>query len=57
VTAEPSASDLARKIAALVSDENTRKYLGDLGRAEVKRFYNWDRMAELWHEVIQRLLN
>jgi glycosyltransferase involved in cell wall biosynthesis len=57
VTASPSPSDLAQKMAALASDESARKYLGELGRAEVKRFYNWDRMAELWHEVIQRLLN
>jgi glycosyltransferase involved in cell wall biosynthesis len=57
VTAESSPSDLAEKMATLVSDEATRKYLGELGRAEVKRFYNWDRMAELWHGVIQRLLN
>jgi glycosyltransferase involved in cell wall biosynthesis len=57
VTADPSPTDLAEKMAALVSDENARRYLGKLGRAEVRRFYNWDRMAELWHEVIQRLLN
>lgn len=57
VTAEPSPSDVAGKMASLVFDESTRAYLGELGRRDVKRFFNWDRMAELWHEVIQGLVS
>jgi len=57
VTADPSPSDLAEKMATLVADENLRTYLGEIGRNEVKRFYNWDRMAELWHNVLHRLVN
>ena len=57
VTADPSPSDVAEKMAMLVMDESMRTYLGELGRSEVKRFYNWDKMAELWHEVIQGLVN
>ncbi len=57
VTADPSPVEVAEKMASLVFDESTRTYLGDLGRREVRRFYNWDKMAELWHHVIQRLVN
>jgi len=56
VTADPSPADLAEKMAMLVSDERMRSDLGALGRAEVKRFYNWDRMAELWHDAIRGLV-
>lgn len=56
VTAEPSPSDVAEKMATLVADGELRDRLGELGRTEVRRFYNWDRMAEMWHGVIQRLL-
>ena len=57
VTAEPTATDIAEKMAYLVSDENLRSHLGRAGRMEVRRFYNWDTMADLWHAVIQRLVN
>jgi glycosyltransferase involved in cell wall biosynthesis len=56
VTAEPTPTDVAEKMARLVSDEALRTRLGEIGRMEVRRFYNWDQMAELWHGVIQRLL-
>jgi|GEM_PF-3095821 len=57
VTADPTPSDVAEKMATLVFDEKTRTYLGELGRKDVRAFYNWDKMAELWHEVIQGLVS
>jgi len=57
VTADPTPTDIAEKMAYLVSDENLRSHLGRAGRMEVRRFYNWDTMADLWHAVIQRLVN
>jgi len=57
VTADPTPADVAEAMASLVFDESRRTDLGELGRREVRRFYNWDKMAELWHHAIQGLVS
>jgi len=57
VTADPTPTGVAEKMASLLSNEGLRSQLGNIGRSEVRRFYNWDVMADLWHNVIQRLVS
>lgn len=55
VYVDPDPRDIAKKMKRLIENEDERKRLGEAGRRAVTELWNWNHIAEVWQEVIERV--
>jgi len=56
VYVEPNPSAVAEKIRDMIKKESSRRKLGKIGRGCIVKLFNWDHIADIWQENIEKIV-